>query len=444
MNDLKNINAHRKPIIAIDGPVGAGKSTTARAVAEKLGYLYIDSGAMYRAVTVAVLERGIDPNDEEAIRGILDDVQVELKRENGAQRTYLNGRDVSERIRDLDVTGAVSAVSAQKAVRDRMTALQRKLGGQGGVVMEGRDIGTVVFPDAEFKIYLDASLETRAERRYRELVAKGVAIDLEELKKDIAERDRANSERDIAPLRKASDAIYLDTSGMSLDEQVSAVAGLIEKSGTGKNPPDGKARMGFLYTLFRGFTLILYRIVFRVRSTGLENVPATGGVIIAPNHASFFDPPGVGVTLQREAVYFTKKELFKIPVIRQFLNVSHSIPVDRGGYNREVLKQIVKRLKEGYAVVMFPEGTRTRTGEFLEPKTGVGMVAVMADVPIVPVWIEGSFRSRPFRNRLIFHFLPPFHPSEITAPSKKDHYLLVSERIMYDIRNLANSHHGRA
>ena len=423
----------RKPIIAIDGPVGAGKSTTAREVARRLGYLYIDSGAMYRAVTVAVLDRGIAPENEDAVRRMLDEVAVDLKMENGIQRTLLNGRDVTDRIRDLDVTRAVSAVSAQRAVRDRMTALQRKLGENGGVVMEGRDIGTVVFPDAEFKIYLDASLETRALRRHKELLAKGVDIGIGELQKEIAERDRANTEREIAPLRKAPDAIFLDTSAMTLDEQVSAVVDIVTKGKPGR-----KNRMEWPYRIFRGFTLGIYKVAFRIRCTGLENVPETGGVIIAPNHASFFDPPAMGAGLQRQAVFFAKKELFKIPVVRQFLDVSHSIPVDRGGFNRQVLKDVIMRLKQGYAVVLFPEGTRTRTGDFLEPKTGIGMVAVMADVPIVPVWIEGSFHSRPFRDRLTLHFLPPFHPSEIQAPSKKDHYLLVSERIMYDIKNLAN------
>lgn len=219
--------AERKPIVAIDGPVGSGKSTTARLAAKELGFLYIDTGAMYRAVTVAVLDRGIEPEDEPAVASILPGIEIALILEGGGQRTILNGRDVSERIRDLDVTRAVSAVSAQKAVRDRMTALQRRLGMAGGVIMEGRDIGTVVFPDAEVKIYVDASLETRARRRLRDLEAKGVVMPLEDLMREVAERDRANSEREIAPLRQAPDAIYLDTSAMSLEEQAAAIVAIV-------------------------------------------------------------------------------------------------------------------------------------------------------------------------------------------------------------------------
>ena len=219
---------NRRPIVAIDGPVGSGKTTTARLAAEKLGFLYVDSGAMYRAVTVAVLDRGIASDDESRVeQEVLPGIDVDLRFGEGGQLTFLNGRDVSSRIRDLDVTRAVSAVSAQKAVRDAMTGLQRRLGRDGGIVMEGRDIGTVVFPDAEYKIYLDASIEVRAQRRYRELTAKGVEITLATLVDDIRERDRANSERAIAPLRKAPGAIVIDTSGMTIDGQVDAIVSIV-------------------------------------------------------------------------------------------------------------------------------------------------------------------------------------------------------------------------
>jgi cytidylate kinase len=217
----------RKPIIAIDGPVGAGKSTTARQVARELGFLFVDTGAMYRAVTLDVLNHGVDPADEEAVARIAAGSEVELRIVDGNQRTLLNGVDVSERIRDLDVTAAVSAVSSRKAVRDRMTELQRRLGRDGGVVMEGRDIGTVVFPDARYKIYLDASIEARASRRYEELRAKGVPITLEKLREEIGERDRANTERKLAPLRRAADAVYIDTTDMTFEEQVATIVSLV-------------------------------------------------------------------------------------------------------------------------------------------------------------------------------------------------------------------------
>ncbi len=221
------------PIVAIDGPVGAGKSTTAREVAKRLGFLFVDTGAMYRAVTLDVLEHDVDPADGDRVEEIAARSRVELRLSPEGQRTYLNGVDVTGRIRDRDVTNAVSEVSARKAVRDRMTELQRKLGEHGGVVMEGRDIGTVVFPDAEWKIYLDASVETRARRRYEELKGKNVAVSFEELVSEIRERDRANTERAIAPLRKAPDAVYLDSTNLSFNEQVDAIIAIVGEQRNG-------------------------------------------------------------------------------------------------------------------------------------------------------------------------------------------------------------------
>ena len=222
------MKAYRKPIIAIDGPVGSGKSTTARKVAYELGFIYVDTGAMYRAITLDVLEHGANPEDEEEVSKIVEQSQVELlSSKEGRQRTLLNGIDVTDRIRERDVTNTVSAVSAMKSVRDKMTYMQRVIGKNGGIVMEGRDIGTIVFPDAKFKFYIDASLEVRAQRRYKELAEKNIMVDINNLIREIKERDRLNTERSLAPLRKAEDAIYINTSDMTFDEQVSRIVSII-------------------------------------------------------------------------------------------------------------------------------------------------------------------------------------------------------------------------
>lgn len=219
----------RKPIVAIDGPVGAGKSSTAQAAAKRLGFVYIDTGAMYRAVTLDVLNHSVDPENESEVAHVAASSNVEIIMKDGRQRTILNGNDVSKRIRERDVTNAVSVVSAQKAVREKMTEFQRRIGGKGGVIMEGRDIGTVVFPDAEYKLYLDASLEVRARRRHRELAEKGTDIPVEILIEEIRERDRLNMERSLAPLRKAEDAVYIDSSDMTFDELVDAIVSIVRE-----------------------------------------------------------------------------------------------------------------------------------------------------------------------------------------------------------------------
>ncbi len=190
------------------------------------------------------------------------------------------------------------------------------------------------------------------------------------------------------------------------------------------------------YRFVQFLVLTIFRVLYRVRIHDIDNIPKRGGVIIAPNHASYLDPPLIGSIVPRELSYFAKKELMDVPVLSWFLNYAGTIPVDRGGYSAGALKTLVRHLKAGKAAIVFPEGTRTKTGAFLPPKQGVGMVADLSGVPVVPCWIRGSFRAKPFFRRLDVYFLPPFDPSEIEAPRRKDHYLLVSERILCDIKRL--------
>ena len=188
------------------------------------------------------------------------------------------------------------------------------------------------------------------------------------------------------------------------------------------------------------FTYIIYKLLFRISIKGISNIPLTGGVIIASNHASILDPPALGCVMPREVSFFAKKELFPVPLVGWFISYTKAIPVDRKGHSSNALKAIMKYLKKGRAVVIFPEGTKTKTGEFLKPKSGVGMAAVKADVPVVPCWIQGSFKAKPLASKLTIHFLTPFRPDEIKAKTKKEHYLLVSERIIYDINKLYEKH----
>ncbi len=214
-----------KIIIAIDGPAGSGKSTTARRVAQELGYVYIDTGAMYRAITLATIREN-KPVDEASLSVILRNYSVTLRVGSDGQHTYLNDEDTTAAIRTPEVTALVSSVSALASVRSELVRQQQELGKNGGVVMDGRDIGTVVFPQAELKIFLIASPGERARRRVQELAAQGVQLSPEEVERQIVERDRMDSEREISPLRKAADAVEIDTSPLTIDEQTRKVVAL--------------------------------------------------------------------------------------------------------------------------------------------------------------------------------------------------------------------------
>lgn len=216
----------KKIKVAIDGPAGAGKSTVARLTAGKLGYVYVDTGAMYRAVAWKMLEDGIPPEDSPRIAEHLNGLRLELKPAEGGQQVWVCGRDVTGMIRSPEVTRSVSRFAQIPAVRHFLTAIQKRLAEHGGIVMDGRDIGTQVLPDAELKIYLTASVEERAARRYRELAEAGVQVELEALKREIAERDRMDQERKTSPLRQAEDAVYIDCTSMTVEQVVDRISGL--------------------------------------------------------------------------------------------------------------------------------------------------------------------------------------------------------------------------
>lgn len=214
--------------IAIDGPAGAGKSTIAKIVAKELGFIYVDTGAMYRTLALACLREGIDQSDEEKVVKKCNEVEVSLGYENGTQKVFLNGEDVSEDIRKEEVGNMTSAIAVYPEVREILVALQKDFASKNNVVMDGRDIGTVVLPNADLKVYLTASVETRAKRRYDELVEKGIDCDLKEIEKDIADRDYRDMNREVSPLKQADDAKLVDSSDMSIEEVVETIKGLVK------------------------------------------------------------------------------------------------------------------------------------------------------------------------------------------------------------------------
>ncbi len=216
-------------IVAVDGTAGSGKGTITKIIAERLNLVSIDTGAMYRCVTLECIEKNIKYTEIEKIKEILKEINIELKKEEGKQLVFLNGKDVTGKIRTPEVDSLVARFAAIKEVRDKITPIQRKMGENNNIIMEGRDIGTVVFPNADVKVFLDCSVEERAKRRYNQDLEKGIKTTYEEVLESIKERHKLETEREIAPLVQAPDAVYIDSTNMTIEEETEAVIKVIEQ-----------------------------------------------------------------------------------------------------------------------------------------------------------------------------------------------------------------------
>ena len=391
----------RDAVIAIDGPAGSGKSTTARALAERFGLLYIDTGAMYRALTLAAAAAGIDPQDETALAALLAAADLQLRPGRGEVTVLWNGRDVSQAIRSPEVDAAVSAVSAHAAVRRDMVRRQQALGRRGGVVMEGRDIGSVVFPLATAKIFLEASLESRVDRRLRQFRQRGREVERGELARDLAARDRLDSERETSPLAVSPDAIVVDSSGLNLEQQNEACAraclvnpALDRELDT--DPETARRELPNRYRLAYAVFRALGRF-YGLRTVGTAGRPVPRGVILACNHVSLWDPPLMGGTLLRYPVRsLAKEELFR-PAwpVGAVLRWIDGIPIRRKGYDAAAFGEALAALQAGHNLLIFPEGTRRPVGTPGPVKNGLGILIQATRAPMLPIFIRGSYGRRP-------------------------------------------------
>ena len=220
----------RKYVVAIDGPAASGKSTTAKTLAKKLKYIYIDTGAMYRACGLDSLEKKIELSDDTKLKKMLENIKIDIEYSEAGNKIFLNGKDVSLRIREADITKLSSQIAVIGIVREKMVDLQRDMGKKGGVIMDGRDIGTVVFPDADFKFFMLADVKTRALRRWKEFEEKGENLSLEAIEKELIWRDANDSGRKISPLKQAEDAIAIDTSKLSISQQADKILEVIQNA----------------------------------------------------------------------------------------------------------------------------------------------------------------------------------------------------------------------
>ena len=367
--------------IAIDGPGGAGKSSVAKAVSKALGIIYVDTGALYRNIGIYMLDRGIDPKDAEKVSSALSEINIELKFEDGRQVILLNGRDRGDEIRTPAASMAASAVSAIPAVRDYLLDMQRNTAKKNSVIMDGRDIGTVILPSAEVKIFLTASPKARAERRFKELQAKGSDVSFKQVYDEMVERDKNDSTRDVAPCVKAKDAVLLDNSKLTEAQTVEKIIKIVKKKTKDTTP---------LYQVLKVIVSPIYRLLFNVRVKGKENVPKEGGVLLCPNHIAALDVISIGVVCPRQITCIAKKELFSIPVLGWLIKALGAVKIDRGGSDVGAIKTAVNAIQSGKTVVIFPQGHRCPG---VNPATttvrgGAGLIAYHAGCDVVPVCIN--------------------------------------------------------
>lgn len=373
-------------IIAIDGPAGTGKSTVAKEVAKRLGFAHFDTGAMYRSLAWWACREGIDPQDEAALVAALPRFHYEIRIEGSEKKYFVGEHDITREIRTPEISMAASQVAVFADVRHEMVKIQRKYGNSGDVVFEGRDMGTVVFPHAEVKIFLTASPEVRAERRFLELKAKTPNITQEKLLKEIKERDLADETRAHSPLKQADDAILVDTSNLTADQVVKKVLQLVEERKI--------APMSWRYYFVYWCAKIYFKLFFRLKVYGTENF-TRGSAIIAANHVSFFDPPILSASCPEEVHFLAKSSLFDIPIFGRFIAALNAHPVDRSASDTQTFRRLIELLSVGNKVIIFPEGERSMTGEMLPLERGLAFLASKANCRIIPAYIAGAFEAWP-------------------------------------------------
>lgn len=368
-------------VIAIDGPAGAGKSTVAKLIASRLGLTYVDTGATYRLVALRAMRDGVSLSDGGALAALAADTMQRLRLDDGSLR--YDGSVVGAEIRTPEVSEATSIVSAHPEVRTVLVDFQRRLVPPVGAVVEGRDIGTVVWPHARLKVFLDARPEVRAARRSAEQGSASAVTT------EVHDRDRRDASRPVGTMEPASDAVVLDTTNLDAEQAVDRILALLERE-----PRD------LLYSAARGTLAVVLRVLVRLEVLAPDNIPARGPVILAPNHRSLIDIPVAGVVTKRKVAFMAKEELFRSKLADRIIRRLGSFPVRRGRPDRSALHRALEVLGAGGVVCIFPEGTRRPENSFEELEEGFAYVAMRSGAPVVPVAISGTEAVFPHDRRL--------------------------------------------
>jgi cytidylate kinase len=486
--------APRRIVVALDGPASSGKSSVGAAAAERLGLRFVDTGLLYRALTALALREGVATDDAPGLVSLVGRIALADDGSGRLNRVLLDGEDATDRIHTDEVDAAVSAVARVPQVREALMPRQRALAEDGGIVVAGRDIGTVVLPDADLKLFLDASVEERAARRIEErgLDPQGDEADI--VREQLRARDAQDAGRAVAPLRAADDAQHVRTDGNTLDQTVALIAdaitaaeGLASTPATPATPAkpatppkpatpvkpaasptrrrnpllDVAMRLDNHKSLLVRMVALISRIGSRifagVRIEGLERIPRTGAVILAANHISNADPVVLGawVTpgLRRRRIHWLgKKELFDWPIFGWIAAHGGVHPVDRATADVEAYRLATRILEAGYVLMIFPEGTRSPTGGLQEAKDGLATLALRTGAAILPigvnnsdaVWPKGRKFPKPFpRHTITVRIGEPFLAADMVPPGtdKRAAKGIATTAIMGRIAELLDERH---
>ncbi len=449
-------------VVALDGPASSGKSNVGAAAAEALGYRFCDTGMLYRAVTWLALRREIGEGETEGLVRLVDEVELLPDGIGRLARVAVDGEDVTDAVHSPEVDAAVSSISRVPELRAALLARQRRIAADGRIIMAGRDIGTVVLPDADLKLFLDASAEERARRRAEERGLDPDGPDAAEILEQLRRRDDVDSTRPVAPLRAAADAVHLRTDGNTFATTIGLVVEAIRRRETDRaagptadssraldpsrpavpmgrrasasrgrrrgsvEPTPIASRLTVIITVASFVMRLLARLFTRVRIEGdVGAIPPSGAVLIAANHASNADPVLIGAFLNarlgRPVNWLGKREVFEWPGLSWLARHGGVHPVDRGSADIEAFRTAMRILEEGHVLAVFPEGTRSPDGRLQAAKDGVTVLASRSNAIVVPIGVADSDRLWPKGRRL-----PRFTPSvtiTIGAPFRLDEAL---------------------
>jgi cytidylate kinase len=451
-------------VVTIDGPAGSGKSTMARLLSERLDATFLDTGAMYRAVTLAAVRDGVDLSDERQVLDVVQRHRFDFEAAQGKMLVRIDGQDVTESIRDPELTAKVRHIAAAPRIREQLVTMQRAFASHHDkIVTEGRDQGTVVFPDARVKFFLTADPAERARRRAAELQAKGAVVDMEQLRQAIDARDKSDENRAVGPLKAAPDAVRIDTTDSSIEQSVERIYLAVEEriktpAPASADPPGRSAESAsakdhaheslrvprspaIWYWIARSLCHVFTLIFFRYRAYGRENIPSDGAFVLACNHQSFMDPVFCGISVKRHVTYMARDTLFKNWLFGPLIASVNAIPISRDKPEIAVMRLVIDRLREGAAVCLFPEGTRTEDGRIARFKPGFGLLCRRSKAAVVPVLVEGAFEAWPRHKKLfrpgspiVVQFGKPLSPQQLAGMTNEQ----LADTVTQTLRQMQN------